>query len=213
MKIFYPLFLTLVLTACVELEETNGSSGFVELFNGQDFTGWEGDLNWFRIVDEAIVAGKNDQKIPHNFFLATQKDYYNFELRLQVKLDHKVKNNGGIQIRSSRIEGHHEMIGYQADLGMTYWGKIYDESRRRKFIGESASFDKVAKILKASEWNDYRIVCKGNRIQTYINDFLVTDYIESDLSIGRTSGKIAVQIHGGKPLEISYQHIKIKELK
>jgi len=186
--------------------------GFIKIFDGSTFNGWEGDKNWFRIVDGAIIAGKTSEKIPHNFFLATEKDYYDFELRLQVKMDHSVRNNGGIQIRSSRIPNHHEMIGYQADVGMKYWGHIYDESRRKKFIGTPAPFEEVKKVLKG-DWNDYTIICKGNKVKTYINGFLVSDYTETDAKIAKVTGKIAVQIHGGRPLEIFYRNIRIKEIK
>ena len=207
MKVLFLVF-SLLLVGC----ESSKTNGFKDLFNGKDFSGWEGDLNWFRIQDGVIIAGKNDQKIPHNFFLATEKDYYNFELQLQVKMNNDIRNNGGIQIRSQRIPNHHEMIGYQADVGMKYWGHIYDESRRRKFIGQPLTFEEVKKILNWQGWNDYRIVCKENKVQTYINGTLVSDYTETDVKIAKATGKIAVQIHGGKPLEIFYRNIRIKEL-
>lgn len=205
---FLLLFFILFFVACESQKEYE----FQPIFNGKDFTGWEGDLDWFRVEEGAIVAGKSDRKIPHNFFLATEKDYYNFELRLKVKMNNDIRNNGGIQIRSQRIPNHHEMIGYQADVGMKYWGHIYDESRRRKFIGNPLPYEQVKEILNWQGWNDYRIICKNNHIQTYINGTLVSDYFEDDAKIAKTPGKIAVQIHGGRALEIFYRDIKIKEL-
>ncbi|MHC5076457.1 MAG: hypothetical protein ACYTFM_08515, partial [Planctomycetota bacterium] len=41
----------------------------VPMFDGKTFNGWEGDLNWFRIEDEAIVAGTLEKEVPLNFFL------------------------------------------------------------------------------------------------------------------------------------------------
>ncbi|MCM8536092.1 MAG: DUF1080 domain-containing protein [Lentisphaeraceae bacterium] len=190
-----------------------GDDGHKKIFNGKDLTGWEGDTKWFKVQNGAIVAGNANEKIPHNFFLATDKDYYNFDLRMQVKMDNDIKNNGGIQIRSSRIPNHHEMKGYQADVGMEYWGHIYDESRRRKFIGTPEPFSEVEKVLNRKGWNDYTIICKDNWIQTWINGNLVSNYKESDEEIAKIKGKIAVQIHGGKALEIFYKNIRIKELK
>ncbi|MCH2206229.1 MAG: DUF1080 domain-containing protein [Lentisphaerales bacterium] len=204
----------LVLVCCLFFVgcQSSESDGFKDLFNGKDFSGWEGDLNWFRIENGEIIAGKSDHKIPHNFFLATEKNYYNFELQLQVKMNNDIRNNGGIQIRSQRIPNHHEMIGYQADVGMKYWGHIYDESRRRKFIGKPLPFEEVKKVLNWQGWNDYRIICKDNKVQTFINGTLVSDYTEADTKIAKSKGKIAVQIHGGRPLEIFYRNIRIKEL-
>lgn len=204
--------LILLMFLSVACQNSNEPDSFKDLFNGKDFSGWEGDLNWFRIENGAIVAGKADRKIPHNFFLATKKDYYNFELQLQVKMNNDIRNNGGIQIRSQRIPNHHEMIGYQADVGMKYWGHIYDESRRRKFIGKPLPYEDVKKVLDWQGWNNYRIICKDNKVQTYINGALISDYLETDTKIAKSTGKIAVQIHGGRPLEIFYRNIRIKEL-
>ena len=181
---------------------------FVKLFDGKTFTGWEGDLNWFSIVDGAIVAGKPDQDIPHNFFLATTKEYYNFELQLKVKTSNP-EVNGGIQFRSKRIENHHEVSGYQADLGQSYWGGLYDESRRRKFV---APLKDIKSTIKNNDWNDYRIRCVADRIQLFVNGIQTVDYVETDPAIVGQGGIIAVQIHGGPASQACYRDILIKEL-
>ena len=53
--------------------------GFAPLFNGKDFTGWEGPLDSFRIESGAIVGGQLENRIPHNQFLATKKSYNDFK--------------------------------------------------------------------------------------------------------------------------------------
>ena len=181
---------------------------FTSLFDGKTFTGWEGNLNWFRIEDAAIVAGNLDENLPHNFFLATTKEYYNFELRLKVRTS-SPNVNGGIQFRSKRIPDHHEVKGYQADLGQQYWGGLYDESRRNKFL---APLKDVQDILKKNDWNDYRIRCVNDRIQLFLNGIKTVDYVETDPAIAKQPGIIAIQIHGGPPAEAWYKDIMIKEL-
>ena len=42
-----------------------------------------------------------------------------------------------MQFRTKRIPKHHEVIGYQADIGQGYWGALYDESRRNKVLGQA----------------------------------------------------------------------------
>jgi hypothetical protein len=109
----------------------------VSIFDGKTFDGWEGNLDYFRIQDGAIVAGSLKQGIPRNEFLCTKKVYRDFELSLKVKLiGDSAKANAGIQIRSRRIPNHHEMIGYQADMGQHYWGCLYDESRRNRILAK-----------------------------------------------------------------------------
>jgi hypothetical protein len=103
---------------------------FTPLFDGKTFEGWEGNMQMFRIEDGAIVAGNLKSAIPRNEFLATKKDYGDFELRLKAKLTGE-GDNAGIQIRSRRIPDHHEMIGYQCDILHTTG---YDHNCRRSGI-------------------------------------------------------------------------------
>lgn len=200
-------FSLLVLGWTVPLVGAEGE--FVKLFDGKSFQGWEGNLEMFRIEDGAIVGGTLEKKIPHNEFLCTKKEYDDFELRLKFKLQGE-KVNAGIQIRSRRIPNHHEVIGYQADLGQNYWGALYDESRRRKVLARPKA-EELAKVLKKNDWNEYVIRCEGKRIQLWINGYQTVDYTEPDDSIEQ-KGVIGLQIHGGPPSEACYKDIVLKEL-
>lgn len=187
---------------------------FVALFNGHNFDGWEGDLDVFRIQDGAVVAGSMERPLPQNEFLCTQKEYGNFELRLKFKLLGGPQANAGIQIRSRRMgkdsKQPHEMIGYQADMADGWWGCLYDESRRRKILAGLPE-DERNKIVKQNDWNDYRILCQGRRIQLWVNGHKTVDYTEPDETIPQ-KGLIGLQIHGGPPAQAWYKDIKIKVL-
>ena len=179
------------------------------LFDGESFTGWNGNYRYFRVEQGAIVAGMLHQRIPQNEFLATDKEYSDFELRLKFKLVGE-NINAGIQIRSARIPNHHEMIGYQADLGQQYWGSLYDESRRRKILAQ-ANMRELDEVLDRDGWNDYLIRCVGPRITLWINGYQTIDYREPDEGISQ-KGRIAVQIHSGPAGEAWYKDIEITEL-
>lgn len=188
--------------------------GFTPIFDGKSFKGWEGNLKMFRVEDGAIIAGTHKAKIPNNEFLCTEKTYRNFELRLQAKLSGEGKN-AGIQFRSKRIPNHHEVIGYQADIGImgddtNIWGALYDESRRRKFLvqGDQA---KLKKTVKLDGWNDFVIRCEERHIRISVNGLLVVDYEEQEKDIA-DAGIIGLQIHSGPPAEASYRKIRIREL-
>ena len=91
------------------------------LWDGKTFQGWEGDTNkTFRIQDGAIVGGTLEKSIPRNEFLCTTRDYTNFVLTLKFKLLGEGAN-AGIQFRTKRIPNHHEVSGYQADMGDPAW--------------------------------------------------------------------------------------------
>jgi arylsulfatase A-like enzyme len=157
----------------------------VALFDGKTFTGWEGNLKEFRIQDGAVVGGSLQRPVPKNEYLCTTKQYADFELCLKVKiLGESV--NAGIQIRSHRVPGSNEMIGYQADA-------------------EQAQF------VKPDGWNDYRIQCQGRRVRFWVNGRPTVDYTEPDTSIPQV-GLIGLQIHQGLPSEAWYKEITITEL-
>ena len=181
-----------------------------KLFDGKTFNDWEGNEKIFRIEQGAIVGGSLMEKIARNEFLCTKKTYKNFILKLEVKLLGGPKANAGIQIRTKRIPNHHEVSGYQADMGQGWWGSLYDESRRRTTVAK-ADAAVIKKVLKPGEWNSYEIRCEGKRIRLFINGTQTVDYTEPDPKIP-LEGVIAVQIHGGPPSEAWYRKIIIKEL-
>ena len=199
------------LTLALLLAVTRLSAAPVPLFDGKTFTGWEGDTaDIWRIEDGGLGAGSLERRLAKSDFLATTKEFANFELTLQWKVEGK-HVNGGVQFRSMRGADHHEVSGYQADLGAGHDGELYDESRRKKLLA-GPSKEVMAKVGRPQgEWNDYRIRAEGPRIQIWLNGVPTVDYTESDAAIA-SSGIIALQIHGGGPSIVSYKDIAIDEL-
>jgi hypothetical protein len=183
--------------------------GFESLFDGRTLAGWEGNLKIFRVEDGAIVGGSLKEPIVRNEFLCSKSEFGDFELRLQFKVLGEGAN-AGVQIRSRRIPNHHEVKGYQADLGDGWWGSLYDESRRNRILS-AADPATVNRVLKRNDWNDYTIRCQGRRIQLSINGQQTVDYTEPDEGIDE-SGLVGLQIHGGKPSEAWYKDIRVKKL-
>ena len=182
----------------------------VAIFDGKTLAGWEGDLTIFRVQDGAIVGGTLERRIARNEFLATTKTYGDFELRLKFKLLGGEGANAGVQFRTKRIPNHHEVSGYQADMGTGYWGALYDESRRNKIL-KGPDQEKMKGVIKLDDWNDYVIRAEGPRIQIWVNGVQTVDYVEEDPKI-ETTGVIAVQIHGGPPSEAWYKDITLLDL-
>lgn len=203
-------------------------SEFNLIFDGKKLNDvWSGDRMMFRVEEGSIVGGSMKKKVPNNEFLTFKDEFENFELRLEAKLIGE-GGNAGIQIRSRRptqaeIESKekgthipkHEMIGYQVDMGKAWdkvwWGKLYDESRRRKVLAGPEDEEALEKLVKFDEWNDYRIQCEGKRIRIWLNGTLTVDYTETEPEIAST-GFIGLQIHGGPPSEAWYRNIRIRRI-
>jgi hypothetical protein len=184
----------------------------VSLFDGKSLAGWEGDTKTWRIEDGAITAGSLTTRVPRNDFLTSKKSFQNFELRLKVRLqgtDGFI--NSGVQFRSVRIPDNHEMFGYQCDAGAGWWGKLYDESRRKKVIAEPRDAAAATAAVKTNDWNELRIRTEGTRIRSWLNGVPTFDYEETEPRIPQ-DGLIGLQVHGGGAVLVQFKDIVIEEL-
>ena len=215
-----PLSLALLLVAAlfsvacswVAAAEQPPAAPVETLFDGTSFAGWNGDTKaTWRIEDGAIVAGSPTAAAPRNEFLATNRTFGDFELRFEYKIDGSKDRNAGVQFRTVRIPNHHEVIGYQADIGDAYEGCLYDESRRNRVL-VTPTKETVAQALARAKngWNEYVIRCEGRRIRLSINGVETVDYTETDATIPQ-EGVIALQIHGTMVGTIRYRNIRIVE--
>ena len=192
--------------------DVNGD--YKPLFDGKTLEGWEGDSKWFRVEDGAVVAGSLKEKIPNNAFLVSKKAFGNFDLRFKARLDGEGKN-AGVQFWSERIPNHHEVIGFQCDIGhmnsRSIWGALYDESRRRRMLSTVPLPTRAA--TKFDDWNSFRILALDNLISIWVNGALATRYFENEptKTIPRR-GRFGLQIHSGPPAEARYKDIMIREL-
>ncbi len=179
-------------------------------FNGKDLTGWEGltDKYW-SVKDHAIVGNTYPDGLKFNTFLCSKKKYKDFEMKFKVKLTGKGwTGNSGVQIRSHI----HNMktfavTGPQCDMGGPYWGSLYGEN----FGGmmKAAPADKVKKVLKESDFNDYSIKCVGKHVTIAVNGETMVD---DDFEKLPAEGIIALQLHGGGPMEVIFKDIHFKDL-
>lgn len=169
------------------------------------------------IIGTTIAGSKNT-------FLCSRKPYGDFELNFEVKCDPAL--NSGVQIRShvykkdtpqasrpKRIREKGEVFGYQVEIASNgNAGRIWDEGRHTRWHDETEPTDETKAAYKKEDWNSYRIVAKGNRIQTFINGTPVADITDEE----DTSGFIGFQVHsikkGTGPYEVRWRNIKIREL-
>lgn len=201
--------------------------GWIRLFNGKDFDGWEqhGGKAEYRVENGAVV-GKTVPNTP-NSFLCTKKQYGDFILELEFKVAPAM--NSGIQFRSQvfekeielTIDGKRKKIpadrvhGYQYEIdpsSRAWSAGVYDEGRRG-WLFDLKNNPEAQKAFKQGEWNRARIECRGDHIQTWINGVKAADFKD-----GMTpKGLIALQVHGiGKGKrpgeEVRWRNIRLKDL-
>ncbi|WP_439559561.1 3-keto-disaccharide hydrolase [Dyadobacter sp.] len=203
----------LSLAVCLPAFSQKSKGGWQNLFNGKDLTGWK-QLNGqakYEVKDGAIV-GTSVMGTP-NSFLTTEKDYGDFILEVDVKVDNKL--NSGIQIRSlSKPDYQNGRVhGYQVEIDPSdraYSAGIYDEARRGWLYPLDLNPD-AKTAFKKEQWNKYRIEAIGNSIRTFLNGVAVAHVID-DMT---PSGFICLQVHsiGSKDLEatqVSWKNVRIQ---
>ncbi|MCA9202846.1 MAG: DUF1080 domain-containing protein [Planctomycetales bacterium] len=215
--------LTLAAFVCVSLIASGSvvaadNDGWVDLFNGKTLDGWtqKNGTATYRVEDGAVV-GKTNEGSP-NSFLCTDKDYGDFELTFEVKVDDAL--NSGVQIRSASIQekNNGRVHGPQVEIATNGTaGFIYGEALGTGWLSsDEARADKTKQAaFKNGEWNKYRVLAKGNPIKTWVNDVPVADLV--DEKSGMSSGFIGLQVHGiGRgtgPYEVRWRNIKLREVK
>ena len=202
-------------------------AGFVPIFDGTSLTGWEGRPEFWRVEDGAIV-GQTTAENPTkgNTFLIWRAGLVDdFVLELNYRL---TGGNSGIQYRSREHDAF-VVGGYQADFesGKTYSGILYEERGRgilcergervsiapdgTKTAGEPLGDSTALQdSIKPGEWNTYRIVAQGPRLQHFINDQLMSETIDEEAGKRVAQGILALQVHAGPPMKVEFKDIQLK---
>jgi hypothetical protein len=184
---------------------------FVSLFDGKTLEGWtqRNGLATYRVEDGAIV-GRTAKNSP-NSFLCSDRAYCDFELHIDVWVDPGL--NSGIQIRSrsSKDYNNERVHGPQVEIETAPGesGYIYGEATGRGWLSPNQN---TKDAYKNDQWNTFRILAVGPRIQTWINDTPVEDLTDEASS---QCGFIGLQVHGvgdRGPFEVRWKNIKIKDL-
>jgi hypothetical protein len=213
------------------------ADGWIDLFNGKDLTGWVqrgGKAKY--TVENGTIVGSTVLKTP-NSFLCTEKNYGDFILELEFKVDPKM--NSGVQIRSECFETNKTVTsggkeikipagrvhGYQVEIDMDpvkkrWWpAGLYDEGRRGWLYpgslgGEAKAFTEQGAKVAREGWNTFRVEAKGDSIKTWLNG-------EPRASIKDNmtpTGFIALQVHGvgdkveNEGMKVMWRNIRLKPL-
>lgn len=171
---------------------------------------WEGrsDL-WTLDAKKKTVVGVTNGDLKVNTFFCSKKKYGDFELTYKVQLLDGV-GNSGVQIRSEVFDAKEFRVkGPQADAATGYYGALYGEGVGGYLLKPKKDFG------KAKEFNDYKLVVKGNHITITLNGETALDEDFPD-NKGKDpapkEGIIAFQAHVGPKMRVEFKDIEFKDL-
>ncbi len=151
----------------------HGSAGFVDVFNGKDFTGWAGPIENYEVKQGTIVCQPRKGGT-----IYTQEEYADFVARLEYQLP--PGGNNGLAIR-------YPGKGDSAYAGMCELQILDDTSPKyakldvRQYNGSAYGMVPVHRgyLRPVGEWNFMEVTVRGPTIQVELNG---TRVLDADLS-------------------------------
>ena len=213
-------------------ENNDPDEGFVQIFNGKDLTGWDGNPVYWSVKNGEIVGTITPETIvKRNTFLIWRGGKpSDFELKVEYRIS--AGGNSGINYRSVEVPGlQWALKGYQADIdGAGRWNGQNYEERGREFlalrgqitradggktttiIGSVGDKDDLEKFVNKEDWNEYHLIVKDNLMIHMINGHVMSIVLDEDKENRTNEGLIGVQVHVGPPMTVEYRNIRLKEL-
>jgi len=205
MRVLVAIAVTLLSIIAVVAQEPF-SPKWESLFNGQDLSGWQkiGNEKW--VVDDGVIFGEG---VTDEYgYLATEKTYRDFDLRLRFKCE--ASGNSGVYIHTTFEPGTPKVIkGRQIEIDRAighHTGGIYGDSKGW-IVWPAAELETV---IRPNDWNDMRIKVDGNRYIIHLNGVQMIDFTYP--SPAATSGVIALQLHSGGDGRMRFKDIFIRDL-
>jgi len=192
--------------------------GFKPLFDGKTLAGWKlmgqkGD--GYGVTNGVIYCAKGG-----GGNLLTEKEYENFVLRFEFKLEEG--SNNGLGIRAP-LEGDAAYLGMEiqileegaADKGK--WGKLKPEQYHGSIYGVVAA--QKGALNPPGEWNTEEVIANGRQIKVVVNGITILDTnlneINDPAKIAKHPGLFRDRGHLGflgHNDYIEFRNIRIKEL-
>lgn len=211
--------------------EVKAPEGFTALFNGKDLSGWwglgtEDPAKWMALTAEKLAEKKAKSLVDikkhwrvdgddlvndgHGLFLTTEKNYGDFELRLEYKT--VAKADSGIYLRAipqvqiwdtTKVGGKWKIGADKGSGGL--WNNPKGSPGRDPLVLADKPF---------GEWNSVRVLIAGEIVTVYLNDKLVVDHAKMQNFFNKKGpmpevGPIQLQTHGGA---ITWRNVIVREI-
>lgn len=164
------------------------SANWSDLFNGKNLSGWTGDTAGYEVVDGVLVCRKGGKT------LATEKEYGDFALQFEYRLEES--GNNGIGIRVTK-DGYPSRDGMEIQI-LDHDGKAYHgdavmadgKTQRLSWLKPWQYHGSIYGIYPArtgylkpvGEWNSETIIAIEDHIVVIVNGAVIVDAFLDDIT-------------------------------
>ena len=202
--------------------------GFVSMFNGKNLSEWEGMTKFWKVENGAIVGETKTVNQQTLFLYWKGGEPADFEMRCRIRIAGK-EGNSGIQIRSQK-RPKWDALGYQVDFDASGYcvGTIYQYNRMplatfaqrgdsvlidstgKRSVNKFADSAKLIDVFNKGDWNEYRILAKGQHVTIWMNGVLMCSVEDYEQKYTLPKGIIALQLHSGEPMRVEFKDLRIR---
>jgi hypothetical protein len=163
------------------------ADGFVPLFNGTDLTAWVGSKDTYGVKDGVLFCKKGAGR---NIY--TEKEYGNFVLRFEFKLEPGTNNGLGIR---TPIEGDAAYVGMELqilDNTAEKYSNLHDWQYHGSIYGIVPA--KRGHLKPVGQWNIEEVIADGTHITVNLNG---TTIVDADIKEASKDGTLSGKEHPG----------------
>lgn len=179
-------------------------SGWIELSNGRDLSGWKpvGHHGW-TVENEVLRGVTTTQKGPG--WLMSEREFQDFELDMEYRLS--PGSNSGVFLRAGpegNVGGGQFREIQLLDDGDPSFAAVAPVQRTGAVFGQVAPSPLLR--LPASTWHHLRIRLQGQQVQVAINGTRLLDHAVTSLP---PKGRIGLQLY---PSQVEFRRIRVRPL-
>lgn len=178
--------------------EPPAAAALEPIFNGRDLAGWQPAESPFWRVEDGILIGENDAALTGSM-LRTEADYGDVVVEADVRFHGEI--DSGIMLRKPEVQ---VQIGISSSLKRDMTCSFYTGR-----YPETGLATRVDELLKADDWNHFRVEAKGDTFTVWLNGEQVSSYTDPKYA---APGPIGLQVHPNRAMKVEFRNIRARRL-
>lgn len=156
---------TIIMAQDDKKDENLEKDGWVNIFNGEDLTGWEAnDTQGFFFVEDGMIKGQGGRC--HLYYM---EELQNFELKIDVYINDK--GNSGVYFHAPWIQNNWPVEGFEIQVNATHSDPV-----------KTGSLYNIIKLFESpcppDTWFTYHIIVVGDSVTVKIDDKVLYTYVD-----------------------------------